>query len=57
MRHLYTHALGNSTATVTELGFGAAPLGNLFAPVSEKDAFEALEQAWDAGIRYFDTAP
>ena len=41
----------------TELGFGAAPIGNLYRPVSERDAQKTLEAAWKAGIRYFDTAP
>ncbi len=39
------------------LGCGGAPLGNLFAPVSEHDARTALDAAWDAGVRTFDTAP
>ncbi|WP_432933263.1 aldo/keto reductase [Microbispora sp. CA-135349] len=38
-------------------GLGTAPLGGLFAPVSEEQAEEALAAAWEAGIRYFDTAP
>ena len=41
----------------TELGFGAAPLGNLFKPVQEAEAQAVLEAAWAAGVRYFDTAP
>ena len=41
----------------TELGFGAAPLGNLYRPHSNKDALATFESAWKAGIRYFDTAP
>jgi D-threo-aldose 1-dehydrogenase len=41
----------------TELGFGAAPLGNLYAAISEKEAQETLEAAWKLGLRYFDTAP
>jgi len=41
----------------TELGFGAAPLGNLFRPVREDEAQAVLEAAWAAGVRYFDTAP
>jgi D-threo-aldose 1-dehydrogenase len=41
----------------TELGFGAAPLGNLFKAVSEAEAQAVLEAAWAAGVRYFDTAP
>src|SRR3978361_1547631 len=39
------------------LGFGGAPLGNMFERVSDTDATATLEAAWDAGIRYFDTAP
>ncbi|MFC0410280.1 aldo/keto reductase [Roseomonas elaeocarpi] len=39
------------------LGFGGAPLGNMFEVVSEADAAATLEAAWDSGIRYFDTAP
>jgi D-threo-aldose 1-dehydrogenase len=39
------------------LGFGGAPLGNMFAEVSDQDAEATLVAAWDAGIRYFDTAP
>ena len=41
----------------SELGFGSAPLGNLFAAVPEAQATATLEAAWAAGIRYFDTAP
>ncbi|MDS1271847.1 aldo/keto reductase [Lipingzhangella sp. LS1_29] len=39
------------------LGFGAAPLGNMFRAISEDDATGTVEAAWDRGIRYFDTAP
>lgn len=39
------------------LGFGGAPLGELSEPVSESQAQETLRTAWDAGIRYYDTAP
>jgi len=39
------------------LGFGAAPIGNLYAEVRDDDAHAALTQAWRRGIRYFDTAP
>ncbi|MCO1657756.1 aldo/keto reductase [Pseudonocardia humida] len=39
------------------LGFGGANLGNLFAPMTDDGAAELLQAAWDAGIRYFDTAP
>jgi D-threo-aldose 1-dehydrogenase len=41
----------------TELGFGAAPLGNLYRPLTEKEARATLDAAWGAGCRYYDTAP
>lgn len=49
--------LGNGGLDFTELGFGTAPLGNLYRTVTEEEAHDALEAAWAAGIRYFDTAP
>ncbi|MXP63361.1 aldo/keto reductase [Roseomonas sp. M0104] len=39
------------------LGFGGAPLGDMFAKVDENTAEATLEAAWESGIRYFDTAP
>lgn len=42
---------------LTLLGMGTAPLGGLYAPVALADARAALQAAWDAGIRHFDTAP
>ena len=42
---------------LTRLGFGGAPLGNLYRRVEEADAQAALDAAYEAGIRYFDTAP
>ncbi|CAB1274423.1 aldo/keto reductase [Candidatus Nitrosacidococcus tergens] len=39
------------------LGFGTAPLGNMFRSISDDEAASTLEAAWAAGIRYFDTAP
>jgi D-threo-aldose 1-dehydrogenase len=47
-------------ATLTVPGrivFGGAPIGGLYAPVSDQAAAETLQAAWDAGIRAFDTAP
>ena len=41
----------------TELGFGAAPLGNLYRPLTEKEARATLDMAWAHGCRYYDTAP
>ncbi|MGW7580460.1 aldo/keto reductase [Kitasatospora sp. NPDC054768] len=49
--------LGRSTAHVTALAFGAAGIGNLFTPVTEAQAEQAVTAAWESGVRYFDTAP
>jgi D-threo-aldose 1-dehydrogenase len=40
-----------------QLGFGAAPLGNMFRDIPEAEARATVEAAWDAGIRYYDNAP
>lgn len=39
------------------LGFGAAPLGNLYRAMTDGEASALLHSAWNAGLRYFDTAP
>lgn len=45
------------TLEVTSIGLGTAPLGGLFAPVSDADAEATIERGWSAGIRFYDTAP
>lgn len=54
-RHWDRH--GNGGFTFTELGFGTAPLGNLYRAISDEEAEAILDLAWEAGIRYYDTAP
>ncbi|MCW2647287.1 MAG: D-threo-aldose 1-dehydrogenase [Pseudonocardiales bacterium] len=49
--------VGTTNVHVTDLGFGCAPIGNLYSEVDDATAFDAVDAAWDAGIRYFDTAP
>ncbi len=39
------------------LGFGTAPLGNMFRNIPEEEAAATVHAAWDQGTRYFDTAP
>ncbi|MER7948800.1 aldo/keto reductase [Streptomyces sp. NPDC096079] len=39
------------------LGFGTAPLGNMFRAIPEDQALATVEAAWDQGIRLYDTAP
>ena len=50
-------ARGGAELAFTELGFGAAPLGNLYRPMTEKEARATLDMAWAEGCRYYDTAP
>lgn len=40
-----------------KLGFGTAPLGNMFRDIPEAEARATVDAAWNDGIRYFDTAP
>ncbi|MEV0570735.1 aldo/keto reductase [Dactylosporangium sp. NPDC050588] len=42
---------------LTALGLGAAQGGNLYHATTDEDFTAAVDAAWDAGIRYFDTAP
>ena len=48
---------GRSNLDVTVMGYGGAPIGNIFRPVGEDEAAAMIDAAWDAGVRYFDTAP
>ena len=57
MKTRHWDRIGNGGLTFTELGFGTAPLGNLYRAVSDEDAQATLEAAWDSGFRYYDTAP
>ncbi len=52
-----TATLGGTGVTVTALGFGGAPIGNLYASMPDEQARAAIDAAWDGGVRYFDTAP
>jgi D-threo-aldose 1-dehydrogenase len=57
MNDIQKQRVGKTTAQVTRFGFGSAPLGDLFESISEDQAQRTLQAAWDAGVRYFDTAP
>ncbi|MFG2065199.1 aldo/keto reductase [Micromonospora sp. NPDC048871] len=45
------------TVRLTELGLGAAQGGNLYRVTTDEEFAAAVDTAWQAGIRYFDTAP
>jgi D-threo-aldose 1-dehydrogenase len=54
---LRTRKVGRTSAVVTELGFGTAPLGENEGIIDEAEARALLKAAWDGGVRYFDTSP
>jgi D-threo-aldose 1-dehydrogenase len=57
MKTRHWDRLGNGGIDFTELGFGSAPLGNLYRAISDAEAHDVLDAAWETGCRYFDTAP
>ena len=52
-----TRTIPGTAVRLPVLGFGGAPIGNLYREVPEQEAADAITAAWDGGIRYFDTAP
>lgn len=54
---MHRRFIGDTRVALTSLGFGAAAVGNLYREVRDDQAEAAIRTAWDAGIRYFDTAP
>lgn len=56
-KSLSFRALGATEINLSLLGFGAAPIGNLYQPLNDAQAQAAVGSALSAGIRYFDTAP
>ncbi|MCW2242174.1 aldo/keto reductase [Azospirillum canadense] len=46
-----------STLLNGPLGFGTAPLGNMFRNIPDEEAAATVAAPWDAGTRFFDTAP
>ncbi|KUM69223.1 aldo/keto reductase [Streptomyces griseorubiginosus] len=54
---MHRRKIPHTPVEVTELGFGAAVIGNLYRVTAPRTASAAIDAAWDAGIRYFDTAP
>lgn len=49
--------LGNTSLRMPSLGFGAAPVGNLYRAMSDTEANSTVDAALAQGINYFDTAP
>jgi D-threo-aldose 1-dehydrogenase len=57
MRASDRRPLGNSGLNITVLGFGTTAIGNLYKAQTPEGARATVDAAWDAGVRYFDTAP
>ncbi|NUS35884.1 MAG: aldo/keto reductase, partial [Pseudarthrobacter sp.] len=55
--HAETRAIPGTDVRLPVLGFGGAPIGNLYREVPEQEAVDAVTAAWEGGVRYFDTAP
>ena len=49
--------IGSTDLTVTAVGFGSAPLGNRFRVLDESHCRALVDDAWERGVRLFDTAP
>ena len=49
--------VGSTSLALPAFGFGSAHIGELYGEVDEADVEATLDAAWDAGIRFYDTAP
>lgn len=49
--------IGQTPLEVPVFGYGAAHLGELYAPVPEAQSQATLDAAWAGGVRFYDTAP
>ena len=49
--------LGRTGLHLSVLGFGSAPIGDLYAVLDDATAIAAAERAAALGVTYFDTAP
>jgi L-galactose dehydrogenase len=49
--------LGKTNLSLSVLGFGASPLGNVFEDCDEAEGMRAVHCAIDQGINFFDVAP
>ena len=57
MTKMQKNRVGRTDIFVTELSFGCSSIGNLGRVVDDESVYDVLDHAWNAGIRYFDTAP
>ncbi len=57
MNSFQQRPLGRTSLSLSIFGFGGSSVGNLYHPVAEEEASDAIDAAYGAGIRYFDVAP
>ena len=57
MSQIESRPLGRTGLPVSALGFGAAPLGDLYALLDDATAVATVEAALDAGMTLIDTSP
>ena len=57
MDALQKNQIGSTSLKVPQWGFGTAPLGDALRSIPQQQASQTLAAAWNAGIRFFDTAP
>ncbi len=49
--------LGKTDINLTAIGFGGAPLGDLFEKLDEQNCYQVLENCYNSGINIYDTSP
>jgi L-galactose dehydrogenase len=49
--------LGETSLRISSIGFGSSPLGDVFSQVEPGEGRDAVRQAIDAGINFFDVSP
>lgn len=49
--------LGNTGLSVSQIGFGASPLGDVFGTTDPAECVRAVHRAVDEGINFFDVSP
>lgn len=52
-----TRKIGTTGVEVSVLGFGGVAVGNFFEHMPDATAHATIEQAWQSGVRFFDTSP
>ena len=57
MPSLPRRKLGRTGLEVTVLGFGSAPLGDIYEVLDDQTAIDTVETAAKTGVTFFDTAP